>query len=54
MEHGRESSVFSQLLQDEDVCYHWCHSHELWSGAECFQPLVSDFRLQLTYLAPTE
>lgn len=41
MEHGSEPAVLPQLLQDEDVGCYRGHSHELWSGAECLQSLVS-------------
>lgn len=44
MEHGSEPAVLPQLLQDEDVRGYWGHPHELWSGAECLQSLVSDSR----------
>lgn len=42
MEHGGEPAVLPQLLQDEDVSCYWRYPHELWSGAECLQSLVSD------------
>lgn len=42
MELGGESALLPQLLQDEDVCHHRCRTHDLWSGAECLQSLVSD------------
>lgn len=41
MEHGGEPAVLPQLLQDEDVGHYWGHPHELRSGAECLQSLVS-------------
>jgi len=44
MEHGGEPTLLPQLLQDEDVGCYWGHPHELWSGAECLQSLVSDSR----------
>ncbi len=42
LEHGSEPAVLPQLLQDEDVRCYWGHPHELWSGVECLQSLVSD------------
>lgn len=42
MELGSEPTVLPQLLQDENVSRHRGHPHELWGGAECLQPLVSD------------
>ncbi len=42
MEHGRESPDLPQLIQDEDVGDHWSHPHDLWGGAQCLQPLVSE------------
>lgn len=44
LEYGGEPTVLPQLLQDEDVSCYWGHPHELWSGAECLQSLVSDSR----------
>ena len=41
LEHGGESFVLPELLQDEDVCHNRGGAHDLWSGAQCFQPLVS-------------
>lgn len=42
MEHGSESSVLPELLQDEDVRHHRGRAHELWGGAQCLQPSVSE------------
>lgn len=44
MEHGGEPALLPQLVQDEDVGGYRGHPHELWSGAECLQSLVSDCR----------
>ena len=44
LEHGSEPAVLPQLVQDEDVSYYRGHPHELWSGAECLQSLVSGSR----------
>lgn len=48
MEHGREPTVLPELLQDEDVGCYWGRPHDLWSGAERLQSLVSDSRVRVS------
>lgn len=38
--YGQQQTNFPELVQDEDVSHHWCHSHDFWSLFVIFQLLV--------------
>lgn len=38
---GQQQTNFPELIQDEDVSHHWCHSHDFWGLLVSLQLLVS-------------
>lgn len=38
----QQQTNFPELIQDEDVSHHWCHSHDIWSLLVILQLHVSN------------